>query len=307
MRSDAQVRGAGADILVGTCSWTDKTLIDSKAFYPSDARSAEARLRYYADRFPIVEVDSTYYALPSRRNAELWVERTPDDFTFNVKAFGYFTGHAIDKSRLPAELKHFTKGERKQRLYPKDLPEQAQTMIWQLFADSIEPLDAAGKLGAVLFQFGHWFRKNRESCDHLRELAERFPYRAAVEFRGGGWMEPERRESTLSLLEELNMTYVVVDEPQTGSFTPPVVASTSPELAMVRLHGHNADNWEKKNISAAERFKYLYSDDELDDWVAPVKQLAEQSQQVHVLFNNCYADYGVRNAAQMATKLGAAS
>jgi uncharacterized protein YecE (DUF72 family) len=294
------------ETLVGTCSWTDKTLIDSKAFYPPDARSAEARLRHYADRFSIVEVDSTYYALPSRRNAELWVERTPDDFTFNVKAFGYFTQHPIAKSRLPAELKHFTKGERKQNLYPKDLPEQAQTMIWQLFTDALEPLHSAGKLGAVLFQFPHWFRKNRQSCDHLRELAERLPYRAAVEFRGGGWMEEERRESTLSLLEQLEMAYVVVDEPQgTGSSTAPVIASTSPELAVVRMHGRNTDTWEKKGISAAERFRYLYSDDELDEWVAPIKQLAEQSRQVHVLFNNCYADFGVRNAAQMATKLEA--
>lgn len=294
----------GPDIRVGTCSWTDKTLIDAKTFYPPDARSAEARLRYYADRFPIVEVDSTYYALPSRRNAELWVERTPGHFTFNIKAFGFFTGHAIDKARLSAELKHFTKGEKRQRLYPKDIPEQAQSMIWQLFADALEPLERAGKLGAVLFQFGHWFRKNRQSCDHLRELSDRLPYRAAVEFRGGGWMEPERRESTLSLLEDLKLTYVTVDEPQGfDSSTEPVVASTSSGLAIVRLHGHNADNWERKDISAAERFKYLYSEQELEDWVEPVKQLAQQSEQVHVLFNNCYADYGVRNATQMATML----
>ncbi len=292
------------DIRVGTCSWTDKTLIDSKAFYPVDVHSAEARLRHYAERFPIVEVDSSYYALPSQRNADLWVERTPDDFIFNIKAFALFTQHPIEVKRLPQEIRHFLKGEKRQRVYGRDLPEQAQEMIWALFASALRPLDDAGKLGVVLFQFPHWFRKNKESCDHLRMLADRFPYPIATEFRGGGWVDPERTESTLSLLEELGMTYVVVDEPQGfPSSTPSTVACTSPELAMLRLHGRNTETWEKKGISVAERFNYLYSDEELEQLAEPARELAGQTERLHVLFNNCYSDNGVRNAATMSDLL----
>ena len=78
---------------VGTGSWTDPTLIKSKRFYPPGCSSAEARLRFYASQFPIVEVDSSYYAMPNGSNSVLWVERTPASFTFNIKAFRLFTGH----------------------------------------------------------------------------------------------------------------------------------------------------------------------------------------------------------------------
>jgi len=295
------------DIRVGTCSWTDKTLIDSKAFYPAEAKSAEDRLRYYAEQFPVVEVDSTYYALPSERNSIAWVERTPEHFTFHIKAFGAFTTHPIEISRLPQEIRHFLKGEKRKRVYQRDLPDQAQEMIRLLFNKSLEPLDRAGKLGMVLFQFPHWFKKNKQNVAYLRELVEQLPYQAAVEFRGGGWMDEGRQESTLSILEEIGATYVCVDEPQGfASSVPPVLASTNKQLAVMRFHGRNADTWEETGITPAERFRYLYSDDELREWIEPARKLAEQSKQVHMLFNNCYADYGVRNAVQMGALLESA-
>jgi uncharacterized protein YecE (DUF72 family) len=143
--------------------------------------------------------------------------------------------------------------------------------------------------------------RSRPNIEYLRSLGERFPYQAAVEFRGETWMEEDRRERTLSLLEELDMTYVVVDEPQGfKTSVPPVIARTSPKLAMIRFHGHNDDNWERPGLTAAERFRYLYEEEELRQWVDPARELAGQSQQVHILMNNCYEDYGVRNAAQFA-------
>jgi uncharacterized protein YecE (DUF72 family) len=291
------------NIYYGTSSWTDKTLISSKRFYPPDARSAEDRLRYYAEQFPFVEVDSTYYALPSERNAALWVERTPPQFVFNVKAFGLLTGHPVAVRSLPPQVREELPEEalQKDRIYPKDLPEKADELVWTMFASALEPLRAAGKLGAVLFQFPRWFVRSRKNFDYLRELGERISYPAAVEFRGGGWMEEGKSVSTLAQLEELGMAYVVVDEPQGfKSSTPPVVACTSPELAIIRFHGRNAETWEKPGLTAAERFRYLYTEDELSEWVEPARELAGQAKQLQVLMNNCYEDYGVRNAAQFA-------
>ena len=294
------------NIYYGTSSWTDRTLLASRRFYPSSAGSAEDRLRFYSERFPLVEVDSTYYGLPSERNSALWLERTPQRFVFNIKAFALFTHHPVLLKALPQQVRERLpkRAFEKKRLYPRDLPPAAQELVWSMFESALRPLADAGKLGAVLFQFPHWFGRSRANADYLRELAERFPFRPAVEFRGGGWMEEDRRERTLSLLRELDMPYVVVDEPQgLRSSTPPVVAATSGELALVRFHGRNADSWEKPGLTAAERFRYLYGEQELREWVQPVRELSQSSRQVHVLMNNCYEDYGVRNAAQFAALL----
>jgi len=294
------------NIYYGTSSWTDRTLLASKRFYPSSARSAEERLRFYAERFPLVEVDSTYYGLPSERNAVLWVERTPPHFVFNIKAYGLLTQHPVAVRSLPEPVRELLPKSAfdKKRVYPKDLSAEAQEAVWSSFVAALRPLVDARKLGAVLFQFPRWFTNNRRNRDYLRALPERFPLRIAVEFRGGGWMDEDRRERTLAMLEELQLAYVVVDEPQGfKSSTPPVVASTSRELAFIRFHGQNAETWEKPGLTAAERFRYLYSDEELGRWVEPARELGKQSDQLHLLMNNCYEDYGIRNAAQIATLL----
>jgi uncharacterized protein YecE (DUF72 family) len=293
------------NIRYGTSSWTDKTLLASKRFYPADADTPAERLRYYSGRFPLVEVDSSYYALPSERNAALWIERTPTHFVFDVKAFALLTHHPVRATGLPAKLREELPD--KQRFYRKDLSPEAIALVEEMFVSALRPLDSAGRLGAVLFQFPHWFVPSRANREYLMQLAESFPYRIAVEFRGGGWMKDDQSaERTLGLLEELGLTYVVVDEPQGfKTSVPPVVASTSPELSMIRFHGRNADTWEKPGLTPAERFRYLYSDEELEQWVGPAKELAKKSKQVHVLMNNCYEDYGVRNAAQIADLIAA--
>jgi uncharacterized protein YecE (DUF72 family) len=176
-----------------------------------------------------------------------------------------------------------------------------------MFDSALRPLADAGKLGAILFQFPRWFVRSRPNIEYLRELGERCHFQIAVEFRGPTWMEEDRRERTLGLLAELGMSYVVVDEPQGFKTSiPPVVECTSPKLAMIRFHGHNSENWDKPGLTAAERFRYLYSEQELERWVAPVRELAANAEQVHVLMNNCYADYGVTNAAQMGGLLARA-
>jgi uncharacterized protein YecE (DUF72 family) len=294
-------------ILVGSCSWTDPTLIACGRFYPPGVTSAEARLRYYAEQFPIVEVDSTYYAPPTERNSELWAARTPDGFVFNVKAFALLTGHPARVDRLPGWLREALPARTlaKKNAYGKDLDAGATERLWELHRQALAPLAGAGKLGAVLFQFPPWFTCSAPNREYLASIPERLPgWTAAVEFRGGGWMEPDAAAGTLALLERAGLAYVSVDEPQMGrGSTPPVVAATAP-LAIVRLHGRNAETWDIKTGAASDRFKYLYSDGELEEWAPRVDELARQTQAVHVLFNNNYEDWGMRNAHRMGQLLG---
>jgi len=293
--------------LVGSCSWTDPTLIACGRFYPPGVSSAEDRLRFYARQFPLVEVDSTYYAPPSERNSLLWVERTPDGFTFNVKAYGLLTHHPAVVARLPDWLRNALpeQAHGKRNAYAKDFSEALMDDVWELHREALEPLTAAGKLGAVLFQFPPWFVRSRENRAYLRDLPARLPdWPLAVEFRGGGWLDEGPAADTLRLLEEAGLVYVGVDEPQGfPNSTPPLTAVTAP-LAIVRLHGRNADSWESRTGAASDRFKYLYSDAELEEWAPRVRELAAQTRSVHVLFNNNYEDWGMQNARRMAHLLG---
>jgi uncharacterized protein YecE (DUF72 family) len=295
-----------ANILVGSCSWTDPTLIASGRFYPRGVTSAEARLRYYAERFPIVEVDSTYYAPPSERNSELWAARTPEGFVFNVKAYALLTGHPARVERLPPWLRQALPADAlaKRNAYSKDIGEDAVEKLWELHRRALAPLAEADKLGAVLFQFPPWFVSSEANAAAVRELPRRLPgWTLAVEFRGGGWMSRQAAAGTLRLLKDAGLAYVSVDEPQGfRSSTPATVAATAP-LAIVRLHGRNASTWDAPTKVASDRFKYLYSDEELSEWVPQIRQLARQTQTVHVLFNNNYEDWGMRNARRMAQLL----
>jgi uncharacterized protein YecE (DUF72 family) len=299
-----------ARILVGSCSWTDPTLIASGRFYPKGVSSAEARLRYYARQFPIVEVDSTYYAPPTERVSALWAARTPAGFVFSVKAYGLLTGHPAQVDRMPDWLRQAVLPDAggKRRIYRADVRDDAIAALWELHGSALAPLRDAGKLGSVLFQFPPWFVRSRRNADYVRRLPERLPGAPlAVEFRGGGWMEPGAAPATLRLLEGAGLAYVCVDEPQGfRSSTAPVIAATAP-LAVVRLHGRNAATWESQTPAASDRFRYLYSDHELEEWVPQVRDLARQAEVVHVLFNNNYEDWGMRNACRMAKLLGAES
>ena len=299
----------GGRILVGSCSWADKTLIDSGWYPPAAAKSPEERLRYYADHFPIVEVDSTYYAIPHARNAELWVERTPDEFTFDVKAYSLFTGHGAAVQAFPKDLKEALPGDLRQKrnVYMKDLPAETGDEMWRRFNETLLPLDSAGKLGTVLFQYPPWFGPRGENREAILEAKERLgQYRMAVEFRNAAWMaEPQDQERTLRFLTENSIPYVCVDEPQGfKSSVPPVTAVTHPSVALLRMHGHNNETWAARSKTAAERFDYLYSEDELREWAPRIRGLAEDAAEVHVLMNNCHSDYSVRNARQIGEILG---
>jgi uncharacterized protein YecE (DUF72 family) len=292
-------------ILIGTASWTDRTLIKDGHFYPSEAKTAESRLRYYAEQFPIVEVDSTYYFPPSEKNSVLWIERTPKDFTFNVKAYSLLTNHPTKPDSIYKDLELPNELADKKNLYREQLPDAVVDEVWQRFRDALMPLHSAGKLGAVLFQYPQWFVIGRKSKDYILECAERLKeFRIAVEFRHKTWLEERNVDETLSFLSDHDLPYVSVDMPQGfDSSLPPIAAATADDIAMVRFHGRDRTAWAKKNVSASERFRYEYSEAELSEWVPRIRDVSGQARETHVLMNNCYRDFAVNNARQLGDLL----
>jgi len=294
-------------VLIGTSSWTDPTLVKEGGFYPPSAKSAEARLRFYASQFPLVEVDSTYYYPPSERNAELWIERTPPDFTFNVKAYSLLTNHPTKPNSLYADIRETLPAEtlEKRSLYREKLPDEAVAEVWQRFHDALMPLHSAGKLGAVLFQFPQWFVISRKNKSYIEECAERLrDFRVAVEFRHETWLSERNREETLGFLEQHDLPYVCVDMPQGfDSSLPPIAEATAKDLSMVRFHGRDPVAWKTKSETASERFRYDYPKEELEEWVPKIDSLAKQTRETHVLMNNCYRDFAVRNARELGDLL----
>jgi uncharacterized protein YecE (DUF72 family) len=287
---------------VGTASWTDPTLLES-GFYPPSANTAAARLQYYAAHFDTVEVDSTFYALPSERNSYLWAQRTPEDFLFHIKAFAALTQHPVELRQLPLAVRERLGGEAKptepgQRV--KVDSSEALELCFSMFAAALSPLERAGKLGCLLFQFPPWFTAREENERYLDYCRARLPtYRLAIEFRHRSWFG-ERAEHTLAFLHERGLVHVILDLPAAPSLPATPFASTS-DMAYVRLHGRNREAWFGRHERASERFRYLYSNEELTELAQKIRRLRGATE-VQVIFNNCYSDYGVRNALTM-TKL----
>jgi len=288
-------------VRVGTASWTDRTLIAS-GWYPPEADTPERRLRYYARQFGLVEVDSTYYALPAEQTAAAWAARTPAGFTFNVKAFSLFTQHPTPVAALPVDLRPAAEKAGKERVYLKDVDPAVADQAWQRFLAALEPLRQAGKLGAILLQFPPWFPISRSRKEYIVSCAQRAaPDRVCVEFRNRTWMTEDNQQETLGFLAEHGLPYVGVDMPQGyRDSIPPVLAATAPDLAVVRMHGHSG-KWDSKDLY--ERFGYRYAEAELGEWAPKVAALAQDAETTHVLFNNCYRDYAQVNARQLATLL----
>lgn len=298
---------AGSRVLVGTCSWTDATLVKETDWYPKKSMTAAERLAYYASRFPIVEVDSTYYFPPTPELSETWAERTPDGFTMNVKAWSLLTGHPTFPNSLWEDMQSAVPTEHrdKRRLYAHYLADDVLDEAFDRFRHSLLPLQRAGRLGAVLLQYPRWFGPKAENRQILRDTVARLAgLRLCVEFRHARWLEGGDCERTLELLEELGVSFVCVDEPAGfPSSMPPVVAVTS-DLAVVRFHGRNTATWEDPEIqTAAERFRYRYDTEELREWLPRIGELASSAREVHVLMNNCYRDDAVVNAAELGELL----
>lgn len=298
------------DVVVGTCSWTDKTMVER--WYPTGIKTAEQRLRYYADRFDTVEVDSSFYGIPRLEYAHAWVARTPPCFVFHVKAFGMLTGHDVDERALHPELRDSGFDyELTNRGRVRRPDERMLERAFELFAESIEPLRRAGKLGGVLMQYPPWMTANdREKREANLARIERdaemlAPLDVFVEFRHASWVAEANLERAMRFLSDRGLTFVAVDAPavETGQAMPPVSAATAP-LGYVRFHGRNKATWHARTVTAADRFDYLYEPGELEQWHEPIARLAEQTERTWVMFNNCKYDYAPTNARQMAEILG---
>lgn len=289
-------------IRVGTCSWTEKTLLASGTFYPPGVTGAEGRLRHYAAHFDTVEVDSSYYAIPSQTTTAQWRERTPEGFLFHVKAYAALTGHNIDPKTLPKDLfELLPEAERRQgslRLGdPSFLREVAAAQI-----GALEPLRTGRKLGFVIFQYPPWFGYKTAHLDYLlkcKELMAGIP--VAVEFRHGSWLSVNRAPETLRFLREHKITYITSDEPQFGTLaTVPFLPDHTTPVAYLRLHGRNREAWLSKGH---ERYHYLYSDQEMLEFAQVARELSVQARTVFLMFNNCHIGHAVINALQMLKML----
>lgn len=290
------------NVRIGVCSWADATLIDS-GFYPPRVNTAEKRLRYYAEHFPIVEVDSTYYAIPDPQTAHSWAVRTPPDFKFNVKAFSLFTGHPTRPAGIPSDLRPYVDPNSTGEFFYIDSVEPALlTEIWSRFAYAVQPLVESGKLGVIMCQFPPWYtsspetRTRVEAC--LEGLGEALPgVEACVEFRSASWMQTKSRQRRiLNWLHTTPANYVAVDEPQgTDNSVPPVIDPAA-RIAVIRFHGRNRSAWTEPGVSVQERFRWEYSDDELGGWVPRVRELSGTANEVHVMMNNCHGDFSIKAA-----------
>lgn len=293
------------NVRFGTAGWTDRSLIQSRAFYPPGATSARARLEHYARHFAVVEVDATYYTLLAPEIAHRWVAWTPDSFQFDVKAYPVLTGHPIDVSRLPKDLQgRLPPPSDKSRLYPDRLDPSLRFELERRFFDFVSVLAESNRLGAVLLQFPPWFTATRGNARRIEAVRSRWPaVPFSVEFRHRSWLEPDRRSRLVDLLRDAGMSYVVVDEPDVAiGGVPAALLVTRPELAVVRFHGQNKAGW-RKGASVAERFNYLYSPEELAAWSEPVRALSNQAESVHVVFNNCVRNFAVVNAQGLSVVL----
>ena len=273
-----------APVRIGTCSWADDAL--SKYFYPPKLPAKE-RLAWYSQFFDTVQVDSTYYRLPGESMVQGWADRTPDGFTMHVKAFGLMTRHPVKLEVLPEDLRDVMPVDERGRVDRP--PRELRGEVFRRFLEALEPLRNAGKLGGILFQFPSYVVFKDASFEYLEWAREQLGSdEMLVEFRHRSWLDENNRVETLSFLERIGAAYVTVDAPRsdTAKNLIPTVPAVTAGTAYVRFHGRNLGTWNKRGGSAAERFDYLYSDEELGEWTGTLKELAASANEAYAFFNN---------------------
>ena len=298
-------------VRVGISSWADPALIESRAFYPRKSMSAEARLRFYASVFDVVEVNSSYYAIPDVLTVRRWAERTPPGFVFHVKAWALMTGHHPRAQSLPADVARLI-SPRARRTHRGEIdagefPPEAVDQAFRLFRAALAPLAEAGKLGYVLFQLAPWVHYDDARLEYLASLPTRLPgVTVAVEFRHRSWL-PDHAHEAFTTLRRAGAASVIVDAPAVAGAVPRVTEMTS-RVAVFRLHGRNAEGWLRQmrgeEPAVREKYDYLYTEAELRELMPEIEELAAEAAEVYVSFNNNNRDYPVRNALMLRRLLG---
>jgi uncharacterized protein YecE (DUF72 family) len=296
-------------VICGIAGWVDKSLIDSKLFYPLSVKTSVDRLRFYASQFSLVEVDSSYYGIPKPETTEAWAAQTPDGFVFDVKSFSLFTNHPTRPISLPPDIREELPAQVRERktVYVEHMPDELLDETWDRFRAAIEPLRAAGKLGAVFFQFPPWFLPSLRSLAYIEQVQERmYGFQVAVEFRKPEWLDAGHRDGTLAFLRSRDIPFVAVDVPPGHSTSmPSEYEVTSSKLGVIRFHGRNHDTWDLRGVPPNVRFRWDYTDEELSEWVPRIKEMERSAGRVHALMNNNYSNYSVKNAHQLEKLLEA--
>lgn len=268
----------GMTISIGVTGWGDHATLYQ------NQQQRQQKLQTYSTYFPVVEVDSSFYAVQPIANYQKWVEATPASFRFVIKATQYLTGHDRN-ARTNKEVK-------------------------QLIADfkqSIQPVIDANKLTTTLFQFPPWFdlrTRNIQKIQKLREWMGTTPM--AIEFRNRSWFTDDNEQQTIDFLKQLRVSYVICDEPQAGEGSVPTVLEATNDHALVRFHGRNVHGWNNHGQEnwREVRFLYRYNQRELAEWVDRLKQLEQQVKHITVLFNNNSGGDAADNAKQLIDMLG---
>ena len=287
-------------IVVGTSSWADPGFI--KDWYPP-GMDARDRLPWYAERFEAVELNSSFYAVPERPTVRRWCEVTPDGFTFDVKLHRLLSRHSAGLDSLPPGLRDSATTTSRGRV---ELTPELEDALAREVREAVEPLAEAGKLGALLLQMTPGFSPKRDDLAALEPLVAALkPHRVAIELRNRRWVDEERIEDTLRWFEEQGAAFVCVDAPQADAtpIMPPIDAATRDDLAYVRIHGRNAEGY-LKGDSVAERFGWIYGDEELEEIAGRARNLAEDAAEVHVFFNNNRDDDAPTAARRFRALLG---
>lgn len=292
-----------ARIFVGTSSWADPGFV--REWYPAKM-AAKERLPWYSERFAYVELNSSFYAVPDRTNVHKWVEDTPDNFVFDVKAHRLLSRHSAPLDSLPKDLRDGAETTDRGRVR---LTPELETDLAKRLVEETAPLAEAGKLGAYLVQLTPAFSPGKHELEELDDLVESLaPHRVALELRHRGWVRDARREGTLAWFSEHNVAFVCVDAPP-GDHVPimpsELDAVTRDDLAYLRLHGRNTEGY-LKGTSVAERFGWRYAEDELKEVALRVQGMAEQAREVHVAFNNNRGDDAPTAAQRFRALLGQA-
>jgi uncharacterized protein YecE (DUF72 family) len=267
-------------IRVGLTGWGDHDSL-------YDASTRQHKLVQYSSCFPVVEIDSSFYAVQPQRNYEKWVKETPDSFSFVVKTYQGITGHLRSRS-----------------------PFDTNADMFKAFKESIQPLITARKLKVVLFQYPPWFECNKENVSVLRaarELIGDIP--AALEFRHQSWFHPAYRERTLEFMKQERWIHSICDEPQVGDGSIPMVLEPTDEnITIVRFHGRNVKGWIRNGKNRENwrevRYLYRYNKKELTEWKHRLLDLKKNTNDIYVLFNNNSGGDAAYNAQQLIEILG---
>ncbi|MBO0731546.1 MAG: DUF72 domain-containing protein, partial [Acidimicrobiaceae bacterium] len=269
--------------------------------YPKKTMTARARLAYYASRFPLAEIATTYRFPPTPELSFQWAQRTPEGFTFDVQAWSLLTGAPTLPDSLWPDLQGRVDPARRdrRRLYATHLDDDLLEECWARFAHALRPLADAGRLGVVTLRYPSWFTPRPETWAELAALGRRMPgYRLAVELRSPKWFEGDACDTTLEFLEGHGLAFVCVDGPGSGVRAVPQVVAATAEVAVVRFLG-------RRNVDDEPwTWPYRYSDAELDDWAPLIAQLAGSAAEVHLIADNCWRSDAVEAAAGLLARAG---